>query len=213
MGELQKIKTSDLETCRGNIQNQKSFDINDLTRDRLVWLLGNGVTDINNTFASMTVPKGFETTLNSFKEIVSGKSTWHILVVYGGTGNGKTRCCEAAVIDYYDKGLTVARNRWSDIVRRLKGLMGKGDYEIYFNLLRARKYLIIDDVGSGSTLGQWEWGELEDIIDYRLEHRLITIITTNLDIRDIPPRILSRFRDKTHCRMVCNEAPDQRLSL
>lgn len=145
----------------------------------------------------------------AFQAVIEGKQ-FYMLLVYGGTGNGKTMCCEATVIDMYDKGLRVKRDRWSDIVRHLKELMKTGGYENYFNDFRSRQRIILDDVGSGSTGGSWEWGELEDIIDYRLEKGLFTIVTTNLDGRDIPPRILSRFKFKNKSRLILNEAPDQR---
>lgn len=173
-----------------------------------------GVTYSGHTFESMRHPKGFEPVYRAFRELATG-APWHMLMVYGGTGNGKTRCCEALVIALYDRGIFCRRDRWSDIVRHLKSLMGKpgrdeNSYEDYFNRLRTRNILILDDVGSGSTGGSWEWGELEDIIDYRLEHKLLTVVTTNLDIKSIPERIFSRFKDKGSARLVFNESPDQR---
>ena len=169
-----------------------------------------GVTDLNNTFEKMRQPKGFERTYKAFRLMAAGKATWHMLLVYGKTGTGKSMCCEAAVIELFDKGVRVKRWRWSDVVRHLKSLMGTPEYESFFNELRAKPRLIIDDVGSGSTLGTWEWGELEDIVDYRLENNLMTIITTNLDRQAIPDRIISRFKDKKKSRMIFNEAEDQR---
>lgn len=168
-----------------------------------------GVTDIQNTFDKMRLPGGFIKTFSAFKEIIGG-AKWFMLLVYGGTGNGKSMCCEAAVIELYRQGIRCRRERWSDIVRHLKELMKTGGYEAYFKAFRARQYLIIDDVGSGSTLGPWEWGELEDIVDYRLEQKLFTIITTNLDGKQIPDRIISRFKDKAKARILFNEGADQR---
>lgn len=161
----------------------------------------------------MRIPKGFESTMIAFRDMALGKSDISMLMVYGGVGNGKSMCCEATVIEMFDRGLRVRRDRWSDIVRSMKSCFnGKREltYEEYFSGLRSRKRLIFDDVGSGSTLGSWEWGELEDIIDYRYEHRLFTIVTTNLDIKQFPERILSRFKDKSRSRLILNEALDQR---
>lgn len=163
----------------------------------------------------MRHPKGFESTYKAFKELADG-APWYMLLVYGGTGNGKSKCCEALVIALDDRNIYAGRTRWSDRVRHLKSLMGgkhqtgEPDYETYFNQMRKSNILILDDVGSGSTGGAWEWGELEDIIDYRLEHKLMTVVTTNLDGKDIPPRIISRFKDTARARMVFNTAADQR---
>ena len=171
-----------------------------------------GVNDPSHTFDTMKRVKGFDHVLDAWEDLIRGK--FQLLMIYGGVGNGKTRFCEAVVIEATDMGLFTRRDRWSDLVRAMKAhFNGRGDmssYEEYFHGLRSRETLIIDDIGSGSTLGSWEWGELEDIIDYRYERRLFTIVTTNLDIKAFPDRILSRFRDKSRARLVFNAAPDQR---
>ncbi len=178
-----------------------------------------GVTDLANTFEGMRMPEGFEETFKAFRKWSAGTLTWpqiseswYMLLVYGGTGNGKSRCCQAAVIESYRGSHPHAmRVRWADVVRHLLDLMKQGGYEAYFLQIRNMKgHLLIDDVGSGSTLGAWEWGQLEDIIDYRLDEGLPTVITTNLDGKDIPERIISRFKDRRKARMVYNKAADQR---
>ncbi len=176
----------------------------------LKWL---GVTDMKNTFGNMRQPKGFEATYKAFKAMADGTADFSMLLNYGKTGTGKSMCCEAVVQAMFDRGLRVKRDRWSDLVRTMKSYFnGYGDttYQGYFQNLRGRARLILDDVGSGSTLSSWEWGELEDIIDYRHELNLFTIVTTNLDITQFPERILSRFRDKVKARLILNEAADQR---
>lgn len=175
-----------------------------------------GVTNLNHTFDTMRRVKGFENVVQRFTELATLKVTWYMLLVFGGSGNGKSRCCEAFVMELYDKGIKARRDRWADIIRfTLKEAMNnhKPDALTYgqvFRKLQERPVLIIDDVGMGSTGGTWEWGELEDIVDYRLEHKLLTIITTNLDQKDIPPRIISRFTDPARCKLVHNKAADQR---
>lgn len=178
-------------------------------------LKGLGVLDLNHTFNSLKRVKGFDETLKAFKDMATGQANYWMLMVYGGVGNGKSHLCEATVIEMFDRGLRVKRDRWSDVVRTMKSHFNSRDREMipygeYFANLRSRARLIFDDVGSGSTLGSWEWGELEDIIDYRYERRLFTIVTTNMDIKSFPERILSRFRDRTKARLILNESVDHR---
>jgi len=198
-------------------EESRMIQIETKRRDRISMLHRLGVSDLNNTFDKMRHPQGFKSVFDAFKDLADGKSDYYMLLVYGGTGNGKTKCCEATVITLYDKGIRCQRHRWSDIVRHLKELMKTGGYEEYFSKLRDDLYLIIDDVGSGSTGGSWEWGELEDIVDYRSEKGLFTIITSNLNIiqkdrepTPVPWRIVSRFRDKKRAKLVFNETSDQR---
>jgi len=216
-----------LEHSQGDTQNQKTYSYYEepeyiepaLEEKRANSLSRLGVTDLNNTFEKMQQPSGFTKSFNAFRDLAEGKSSYYMLMVYGSTGNGKTKCCEAAVISLFDRGIYCHRQRWSDIVRHLKELMKLGGYEEYFNKLRSIPYLIIDDIGSGSTGGSWEWGELEDIVDYRIERHLVTIMTTNLNICEdknnsgssyIPERIVSRFRDTNKSRIILNEAEDYR---
>lgn len=177
------------------------------------YLLESGVSGLKHNFKNIRCPEGFKETLKAFKKMAD-KPDKPILFVFGRPGNGKSLCCEALVIALYDSGIRAKRERWSDVVRfRLKGGFGKkgGEgYEHQFRLLLSCPFLILDDVGMGSTANNWEWGELEDILDYRLEHGLPTVMTTNLDNKDIPPRIVSRLRDSRKCRLVHNKASDQR---
>lgn len=209
LGEILKRGTSPNVTP--SPKNFEEQEYKEPTREnRLAWL---GVTDINHTFALMKKPKGFELTFAACRAMATGIAEFFMLMIYGGVGNGKTLCCEAVVIEMFDHCNRVRRDRWSDLVRNMKShFNGKStmSYEEYFDGLRNRTHLILDDVGSGSTLGPWEWGELEDIIDYRYEHRLFTIVTTNLEIKNFPERILSRFKDKSCARLVLNEAADYR---
>lgn len=208
MPELEKINRGDFQ---GAIPTPKTYEepiLTDIQR-RVATLKALGVADLDHTFKNIEKPEGFEKTYKAFRGLVNGDKRF-MLMVYGGTGNGKTYCCEATVVALYEKGIRCKRYRWSDIIRHLKELMKQGGYEAYFNHLKTQPYLILDDVGSGSTLGNWEWGELEDIVDYRIERALFTIITTNLDGKDIPARILSRFKDKSKAVLIYNEAQDQR---
>jgi len=175
-----------------------------------------GVMDLTHDFKTIKRVKGFIPALDACKAMAEGTADFQLLMVYGGVGNGKTRLCEAVVIEMFDQGKKVKRDRWSDVVRTMKSHFnnrGNISYEEYFASLRVRGRIIFDDVGSGSTLGSWEWGELEDIIDYRYERRLFTIVTTNLDIKSFPERILSRFRDRPRARLILNEAGDFRPSI
>lgn len=212
MAELERIPANFQRFTPGQMNFNALPELTDEERraKSLAWL---GVTDITHTFESMKIPRGFAPVLDAFKEMAGGTALNSMLMVYGTTGNGKSRCCEATVIHMFDRGLKVKRDRWSDLIRTMKShFNGRAEmsYEEYFRALRERSRLILDDVGSGSTLGSWEWGELEDIVDYRYERNLFTIVTTNLNIKQFPERILSRFRDGNKAKLVLNEAPDQR---
>ena len=75
--------------------------------------------------------------------------------------------------------------------------------------------LIIDDMGAGmkhpSEKGsEWEWARIEELLVSRYDALLPTMATTNLDLADLPERIVSRFGDVVCSRMVQNKALDYR---
>ena len=182
-------------------------------------LRGRGVVNINHTFESLNIVQGFSAPMELVKKMASGDASWNMLLICGRSGNGKTHLCEAVIIEMHKQGVWCYRKKWSDIIRYFKAgfqqnlNMGEQRYDDRFHNIRKITRLLIDDVGMGSTGGNWEWGELEDIVDFRLENNLFTIITTNLDLKEIPPRIISRFKDGGKARLIVNEALDYRPKL
>lgn len=153
----------------------------------------------------------------AFKLLGSGEASWQMLLCYGTAGNGKTHLCEALSITLVQRNIFCSVVEWSEKVRDFKKAMRselQGAYDDLFERFRKIRYMIIDDVGSGSTGSYWEWGELEDIVNYRYRDKnhegLVTVVTSNLDINDLPDRIVSRFRDAKKGRLILNQAEDYR---
>ncbi len=127
-----------------------------------------------------------------------------------------THLCEALSIGLSRQNILCRVNEWAELIREFKRDMHSEhptDYDEHFERIRQQKRLIIDDVGMGSVGSSWEWGELEDIVNYRYRQGLLTVITTNLDITKFPDRIISRFRDITKSRIVLMGAEDYRPKL
>ncbi len=176
-----------------------------------------GVSSLENTFENFLPWPGTEEALEAFKALVE-VSDWKMLLCYGGVGNGKTHLCEAVAIELYKKGIRCRVAEMTKIMRTLKSTMNPGSTvsldTILDNLCQAR-CLIIDDVGMGGSDTVWQFGKLEEIIVARYRehlHRedLLTILTTNLDLKELPERIVSRFRDPTIGRVVLNSGEDFR---
>jgi len=162
---------------------------------------------MTNTFDNFKPANGAEKAFNLFKELSTGPG-WFMLLCYGGIGSGKTHLCEALAAKL---GCRVVR--WMELIRLFKKSMHgdiKDAYDALFENIQKADNLILDDVGMGGTGSNWEWGELEEIIDYRYRKGLLTVITTNLDLKQLPPRIVSRFSDGETSRKVLNSAEDYR---
>lgn len=167
---------------------------------------------MDNTFEKFKTHRACFEAVKVFKEMANTPS-FYMVLHYGKTGCGKTHLCEALAIELAKKDIYARVYEWAEQVRVFKKAMRsdlKGQYDMLFENFRKMPYLIIDDVGMGSAGSAWEWGELEDIVNYRYRRQLPTVITTNLDAKDLPDRVVSRFRDAQTSRLVFNEADDYR---
>lgn len=174
-----------------------------------------GLTNWNRTFATFRVIKGTKKAFIAMKAMTEGKHQ-PMLLLYGGIGNGKTHLCEALSIELYKKGVKCPITLWAELRRKLLQTMHRHkpnqiDYDTLFDNFRKRKYVIIDDVGMGSKMTEWEESELEDIINYRYREGLFTVMTTNRLLEELPERVVSRFFDPQVSEVVKNEGKDYRL--
>ena len=172
-----------------------------------------GVSTLDNTFDSFLPEKGTEQALKQFRALAGGKTTWQLLFIYGGTGNGKSHLLEALVIELYKRGLFSRVVEFSKMMSFLRGTMDKGSdlklVEIMANWCRAPR-LIIDDVGIGGSDTEWSMKMLEEIVLARHKENLFTVLSTNMDISELPERVVSRFTDPEKARMVQNRGEDYR---
>ena len=168
-----------------------------------------GVASLDNTFESFKLVPGTKKALSAFKSLASGRTRWKMLLCYGGVGNGKTHLCEAAVITLYKRHLICRVLTMARIMGVLHECIGPERKTAREELLNNYSYadrLIIDDVDGT----QWEFDQLEKIIRWRYRERLLTILTTNLDLEKLPVRVVSRFSDPDVGRVVLNEGADYR---
>ena len=168
-----------------------------------------GVSSLENTFDNFSPVKGTAKALTAFKELAYGKTDRVMLLCYGGVGNGKTHLSEATAIAMYKRGLFVRVMTMSNMMITLKSYIKNKEPPTFDWLLSSycvADRLIIDDIDGT----QWEFEQLEKIVRLRYHERLFTIFTTNLDISELPGRILSRFLDPEVGSVVLNSGSDYR---
>ncbi len=181
------------------------------------WPLSRSINigDMSHTFANFKSVPGAENCLRVFHEMAEGTSATPFAFCYGEVGNGKTHLLEATVIRLNERGLFTRYLTWGDIVNTIRRFIRHTEDEPSANEILERTCraprLIIDDLGMGVTDTDWELAQLEAIINYRYRFKLFTAIATNKDIKDLPPRIISRLNDKEVCTKCLNRAPDYRL--
>ena len=132
------------------------------------------------------------------------------LTLTGAPGTGKTHL--AFAIGWYNL-LNEIYVRYFQVERFMDGLRSSfnsnREAQNYDRLMKdseSVEVLILDDIGAQKRT-EWETAKLDSLIDYRYEHQLDTVFTTNLDIKDLSPRVASRLSEGNVVKL---ETPDFR---
>ena len=123
------------------------------------------------------------------------------LVLMGTFGTGKTHL--AAAIGHYRAGLgdDPIFSVVPDLLDHLRATFSPSStvsYDNIFNQVKTTKLLVLDDLGTQSAT-PWAREKLYQILNYRYETRLPTVITTSASLEEIDPRIRSRIMDERVC--------------
>lgn len=139
---------------------------------------------------------------NDIKNYVDKVATWLLetkktgLFLYGSVGNGKTTMILAIkklieILYFGQFGVKIISSlTLSELVR---------NDEANFNLIKKSHLLAIDDVGCETSIVKNYGNEispLTDIIYYRYDKQLFTLITSNLDKKDIEIKYGNRIADR-----------------
>ncbi len=134
------------------------------------------------------------------------------LFLEGNYGCGKTHLA-AAVANYrLAQGDSVLFMTVPDLLDHLRATFGPTSditYDDLFDRVRNVPLLILDDLGAESPT-PWAREKLFQIINHRYLHRLSTVITTNVDLDRLDPRVRSRLLDRSITDSIKIDLPDFR---
>ncbi len=136
------------------------------------------------------------------------------LLLMGGYGCGKTHLAVSIANENIQRGrpaLFVVVPDLLDYLRATFSPTSPVTYDARFEEVRTAPLLILDDLGAQSTT-PWATEKLYQILNYRYNARLPTVITTNRDLEEIDLRIRSRLVDPNLVEIVPILAPDFRQS-
>jgi DNA replication protein DnaC len=134
------------------------------------------------------------------------------LILQGVNGCGKTHLA-AAIVNYrYEArkpALFVVVPEFLDHLRMTFNPDSKVSYDQLFEGVKNTQLLVLDDYGEQSAT-PWAQEKLYQMINYRYNARLATIITTSSSLDEIESRIASRLVDPRISMIINITAPDYR---
>lgn len=136
------------------------------------------------------------------------------LLLKGGFGSGKTHLAAAIANDRLSRGLPGLFIVVPDLLDYLRSTYSPSSdvtYDERFESTRSSPLLILDDLGSQSAT-PWAQEKLFQLLNYRYNAQLPTVITTNRELEEIDLRLRSRLADVALCEIVAIQAPDFRQS-
>jgi DNA replication protein DnaC len=136
------------------------------------------------------------------------------LILFGGYGCGKTHLAAAIANHVVEQGRPVLFVVVPDLLDHLRATFGPNSpvsYDQRFEEVRGAPLLILDDLGTQSSTS-WAQEKLFQILNYRYNARLPTVITSNHSLEEIDLRIRSRMVDPDLAAIVTILAPDFRRS-
>jgi len=137
------------------------------------------------------------------------------LVLLGRTGCGKTHLAAAIGLLLESQNIAVEFCVVPDLLEMLRSTMrddppaGRGHFDETFEAIRTSPALILDDLGVHSAT-PWAQEKLFQILNYRYNARLPTIITLGCRLEDLPESWVSRMHDQKVSMIFEIEAPDYR---
>lgn len=139
------------------------------------------------------------------------------LVLFGNYGVGKTHLAAAIANHALRRQSLVLFAIVPDLLDHLRSTFGPSsevEYDDRFETIRTVPLLVLDDLGTENTT-PWAREKLFQIINYRYNDALPTVITSNRKPEDIDPRIFSRMSDRALCEehIMIDAADYRRLSI
>jgi len=157
--------------------------------------------------------KNLEWAFNEARRFAEEPKDW--IVFLGVNGCGKTHLAAAIGNYQLQRGRPIFFMAVPDLLDHLRATFSPDSvvtYDELFDKVRNAPLLILDEFGEQASTA-WAQEKLYQVINYRYNARLPTVLTTCLALEDIETRIGSRLADTSMSSNVNIMAPDYRSDL
>lgn len=141
------------------------------------------------------------------REFAAQPQGW--LILLGPYSSGKTHLAAAIANACRAAGVGVLLVTVPDLLDHLRATFAptsQASYDKRFNEIKMAELLILDDLGTESAT-PWAREKLYQLINYRYNARLPTVITTAHELDDLDTRLVTRMRDRRLSRIFAILAP------
>jgi DNA replication protein DnaC len=153
--------------------------------------------------------ESLEQAYNQARIFAENRKGW--LLLSGRFGCGKTHLAAAVANFSVDLGVPTLFLTVPDLLDTLRFSYDNPEatFESRFDEIRNAPLLVMDDFGTQNAT-EWAQEKLFQILNYRYINRLPLVVTTNLMLEEMEPRIRSRLEDPEIVTRVNIIAPDYR---
>lgn len=131
------------------------------------------------------------------------------LVLTGTMGTGKTHLL-MAILNAQGEDVPSLFHTAPDLLDMLRsGYGAQQDYDELLRLCKTVPLLALDDLGTEKAT-EWANEKLFQILNHRYQQRLPLVVSTNVPLRELEPRLFSRLSDDDLVTQVTLYAPDYR---
>ena len=135
----------------------------------------------------------------------------HWLVLTGGPGSGKTHLAAAIAHECNRRGRRALFVTAGDLVGHLRATFYPGSpvqYDRRMEEIKGATILILDDLSiEDKSMSSWAREKLFEILLYRFDYALPTVITTLQPLNEMDARLRSRVTNETRSRVVAITVP------
>lgn len=154
--------------------------------------------------------QSLEGAFNYARSFAAEPQQW--LILQGSNGCGKTHLAAAIANSLRESGKEVLFIVVPDLLDHLRSSFGpdsRVSYDALFEKIKKVPVLVLDDFGEHSAT-QWAKEKLYQLINYRYNAQLPTVVTTVLTLEQIEGSVGSRLADMNICINFNITAPDYR---
>jgi DNA replication protein DnaC len=191
---------------RSSITTWQDLDLSNLDRYRDMTF---DTLDARNTegLADDQVRR-FERGLQIIRNYAANPVNW--LVVMGEPGSGKTHLAAAIAHECRARGDHPLFVTASELLDHLRVTFSPGSHTNYdrrMSEIKDASLIVLDNLIIDKNLSSWARDKLFEILIYRFDYRLPTVITTYQTLADMDSRLRSRITNDSHCEVVAITVP------